>query len=128
MRKIVLYEGAKAAEGADIALKAKLFVSGWELSKELQEIRKSAHLSLNEYSVAIAFNGEIPVTAVIRFGTTLQAFCKASERRKGNAQACVWKIKKAHPELEPVFRAAEGVQGSTSFWNQCLVRVAYYRF
>jgi hypothetical protein len=122
--KVKVFDKAKAAEGADIALKNKLFVSGWELSKTLTEIREKAARNLKEYTVALSYKDGIPVAVVIREGTFMQAFCRRSERRKGHASACARAIRQRHPDLEASLYAFTGVEGSYSFWKNCLIQVS----
>jgi len=121
-KKVKLYEGADAVEGADIALKARLYINGWQLYKDLMYIRESAKRFPNNFSVAISFNGEIAVAVAVRRSVFLQAFCRAAERRNGHASACISKIRKHHSAMDTTLYACNGIEGSGSFWSYCLIR------
>lgn len=122
--KVKIFDKAKAADGADIALRNKLFVSGWELSKTLATIREQAVRRPTEYTVAMSYKGKVPVAVAIREGTFMQAFCRRSERRNGHASACARAIRAHHPELEATLYAFTGIDGSYSFWRNCLIDVS----
>ncbi len=126
MTKVLLFRREKAAEGASIALKAALYVSGWQLSYKLQEIKERAAKDPARYDVAISMKDGTPVAVVIRDNTMLQAFCRAAERRNGYASACVRVIRNANPELVIAFHAVPGIDGSEHFWRMALVKITHW--
>lgn len=101
------------SEAADIALKNRLYVSGWCLSQDLKDIRagniKNAKVVLAEKGgkyVSVAIHGEIG------YHYNTAAFVRKSERRKGIASKMVGKFSNL-----PCY-AGYGVTGSEKFWNK----------
>lgn len=113
MFKIIKFEG-EDSKPADIALKARLYVSGWTLSKDLAEIRKGSVKAL----VALAYNPSgIPVGVSVREGNWISVFVRKSHRRKGAGTLLVKALKSDYN------RAGYGVVGSLSFWDKVGVEV-----
>lgn len=121
---IKLYERRTLIEGINLALKHRLYVSGWCLSGSLVYARDSVSenpsLGLN-YSVALYFVNDVPVAICFREYSTLQSFCKKQERNKGYASACVKAVKKSFLCPKDI-RADYGIQGSLDFWHKQNVR------
>jgi hypothetical protein len=121
---IKLYTGENLRDGANIALRARLYVSGWELSSVLQFCRQT--LRPDQYFIAIKFiNGEPVALAYHTLFGDMQAFCKKSERRNGYASACVKAImthaeKTGHSFQERRIHYGIGIVGSCSFWASVL--------
>jgi hypothetical protein len=109
VRTSTSYAGIRQA--ADLALKHRLFVSGWQLSHELKKARD--HPDWFD-GISMKFVGGVPVALVIVRRTGIMAFCKKSERRKGYASECVQAIR-----LIPNFNARGdyGIPGSLNFWT-----------
>lgn len=107
------YDNEAAAIGADIALKNRLYVSGWALSGVLKAIRDKP----NGHSICIAFVEGKPVSVIAKYnadsdnGATM-AFTRKSMRRKGIASNLI-----KNTRLK-VGRVEEGVSGSCSFWRK----------
>lgn len=102
---------AGISRAADLALKHRLFVSGWELSHELKMARD--HPDLFD-GISMKFVDGVPIALVIVRRTTMMAFCKKSERRKGYASECAQAIR-----VIPNFagRGDYGIPGSLNFWT-----------
>ena len=105
------YTDVNVVDGCNIALKNRLYVSGWQLSYTMKDIRDKMS---NRYdSLAIAYENEKPVSVVV-FGKTgcVQAFTKKQHRRKGFASLLIehFKINILHYD--------EGIEGSFNFWEK----------
>lgn len=116
MFKIIKYEGEAASKGADVALKARLYVNGWQLSGELVKIRKGSVRA----QVALAYDTDgVPVGVSVRGeGNWLNVFVRKSHRKNGVGTLLVEALKS-----EDV-RAGYGIVGSLSFWNKVGVKVS----
>lgn len=112
---IKLYSNETLVEGINLALKHRLYISGWCLSVCLVWARKEANrLGHKDYfSLALYFKDDVPIALCFRQGRGLQAFCKKSERKKGYAAKCVQHIKK---HVDGEVSARSGVEGSLTFW------------
>jgi hypothetical protein len=114
MIKVKLYSDGKAHKGADLALKSRLYVSGWALSGELLSIREAKR---KDDRVAVLIKDKAPVAVAILSGRSVQAFVRKQERRNGYGRMVV-------KELSPPDNAwtGTGIDGSDSFWNKVLER------
>ena len=112
---IKLYSNETLVEGINLALKHRLYISGWCLSKDLVWARKEpTPLGHKDYfSLALYFKDDVPIALCFRKGRGLQAFCKKSERKKGYAAKCVQHMKK---HIDGEASAVYGVEGSLTFW------------
>lgn len=126
--KVKVYDGKTIVEGADLALKNRLYVSGWALSDELkwarhEGMRLDQWTSVNpdyhqRYKIALAFKDNVPVAVVLWTGHTMMAFCRAAERRNGYASACVKAL-----NIQTA-RAWPGVErASIPFWKKNGIRL-----
>ena len=106
MYNVAQYKGEAASKGADIALQARLYVSGWQLSGDLVNIRKGSVKA----QVALAYDpsGD-PVGVSVREGNWLNVFVRKSHRRNGVGTLLVKALKNEH------IRAGYGIVGSLSF-------------
>lgn len=108
-----LFKSENIIKGADIALKARLYVSGWMLSKELVEIRNYRSDYFKEYIIAIAFDNSLPISIVVSHPRQeAMAFTRKSYRRKGIASNL---INKFNIEIK---RYGDGITGSDKFWKR----------
>ena len=115
MFKIIEYKDEDSKSAADIALKARLYVSGWALSKDLVEIRKGSVKA----QVALAYDPSgAPVGVSVREGNWISVFVRKSHRRNGVGTLLVKALKNEH------IRAGYGIVGSLSFWNKVGVEVS----
>lgn len=121
--KIEIYKGRTLFKGADVGLKSRLYVSGWQLSYELKDIREGYHNSVNSVIAIAMKDGEAVALALglSRESTPrveLQAFCRKAERRHGFGSACVAAVKKQFSATH-YFSAGIGLkQGqSIKFWT-----------
>lgn len=105
---------------ADIALKSRLYVSGWNLSETLKFARDYP----DTFYVDIHYDHErIPVGVLVyiaRSGET-QVFVRKSERKKGVGRTMINKLKESNAfrsTLPPNY--GNGVDGSHIFFKKCL--------
>ena len=116
---IKFYHRRNLVEGLNLALKYRLFVSGWCLSSDLCSARSEVTVNppaAENYSVALYFKDQVPVAICFRHHAKIQAFCKKSERKKGYASKCVDKVKGQHQYKQ--WCAGSGVEGSHVFWSK----------
>lgn len=82
MKTISYFEGEQCKLGAAIALKNRLYVSGWSLSGYLVDIKKGkAHLD-SKMAIVYEDGKAVGVSLQLRNGLT-QCFTKKSFRRQG---------------------------------------------
>jgi hypothetical protein len=110
--KNVKYSGDDAKLGADIALKNRLYVSGWGLSGFLQKVRGG----VVDADVLIAFNDDTPVSVVVVETNSLyaQAFTRKSMRKRGIAKSL---IKECGAKIKS---SGIGIDGSSVFWSKVI--------
>lgn len=113
--KIKTYQGQETTLAADIALKNRLYVSGWCLSGEFRRIRMSP---INGDLISIAFEDDIAIGVCLKRYNRLDTFVRKSKRRKGIGKALVKSISD---------NKSYGVQGlrngqSEDFYVNCNVR------
>ena len=108
--KIRVYSGSTVGPAADIALKNRMYVSGWSLSGELKRIRDRFHA--NDCKIALAWYGDIPLAVAVINDGSVQAFCRKAFRRNGLASRCVSAVKRTS------CTADLGIVGSSAFWTK----------
>ena len=112
---------ARIAEAASLALKNRLYVSGWQLSGCLVQARadalwlKSCGARTIQYVIALKFVDGVPVAIAFHdpnHRPSMMTFCTVKHRRNGFAAACVTgtKIQK--------FTAAIGLTESIRLWSK----------
>lgn len=112
---------AGIAEAISLALKNRLYVSGWDLSSCLVQARaealwlKSCGSRRIQYVIALKFVDEVPVAIAFHdpnYLPSMMSFCASKHRRNGFATECVTatKIKK--------FTAAIGLTSSVRLWSK----------
>ena len=112
-----------AKELADIALKNRLYVSGWSLTEVLQDIRKGKQ----EAHVAIAYDGDTPIAVSIfmekyRNGWDhVQVFVRKSYRRNGIGKRLVNRLCKNKKNVFAIY----GVDQSVDFFENLGIRWTY---
>jgi hypothetical protein len=128
-----LYSLKALERGAKLAREHHLYVPGWCLFGQLEDIVKGhcaqtswwrdgwVHEMPNDIHLALGFVDTKPV-ALALFKNTLMAFCKTDHRRRGYAARCVDRLKARCPENH---WADEGINGSATFWEH--VRVPFNR-
>lgn len=119
-----MYEEHSAATriNADIALKNRLYVSGWCLSGNLVDVRDSPEDCL----VLVHYEDEraVGVCLVQHYEVynkkvhNIQTFVKKSYRGKGIGRQLVNKAKEITPNAE--FSYGAGIAGSRVFWEKVL--------
>lgn len=105
---------------ADIALKNRLYVSGWCLSGSLRDTRENPTNKL----VLLHYDDGIPVAVLyashnysditLQDYTNVQVFVRKSKRNKGIGKELVNKLKELSPNTK--FTWDCGVKGSRMFW------------
>lgn len=116
-----MYKGEDSKKAADIALKNRLYVSGWDLSQRLKAIRSGKE----PYDVALAFDGETPVGVTIIGANSfvqnsggrqhIQVFVRKKMRRHGIGSSLVAMAKE---EAKVDFWAYTGAACSPAFWTK----------
>ena len=100
-------------EMANIALKARLYVSGWCLSTTLSSKRTFGNKYDASAFIVLAYHNGVPVGVMICSNTEYQAFVRKSYRRQGIGFAMASEC----PHFD-ANRTGDGVKGSESFWNK----------
>lgn len=121
MRKVKVFPGELVRHGADIALKNRLYVSGWDLSGKLKQLRTGELTG----TVALTYADDKPVAVAVAFDKLngrlieLQAFCRKAERRKGYGTLAVDAARRMQRTKNPkgVLRWNTGTDGSRNFWQ-----------
>ena len=113
MVKVKVYGNGQAHVGADLALKKRLYVSGWSLSGELLTIRERKDNKSNK--VSIVYKDKEPVGVAILASGEIQAFVRKSERRNGFGKMAVESL-----QPDEGVRHGYGIDGSMTFWNKVL--------
>lgn len=108
--KTKVYRGTYAKEGAAIALKARLYVSGWCLSGQLCATKNEPHV--NDV-VSITFVDGSPVSVLSIRHNTIMAFTRKSERSKGYGIRTFEALR-----LSRMPYYAEGIDASYGFWRK----------
>lgn len=113
---IQLFEGKDCVTAASIALKHRLFVSGWLLSGAMKCIRKGHNIE--DARMAIAYDSDIPVGVSLYDRTTglIQVFVRKSYRRRGIGRKLVENFKKFE------VYGIRGIDGSSHFFRNVGVR------
>ena len=112
---------AGIAEAVSLALKNRLYVSGWQLSGCLVQARaealwlKSCGAKRIQYMIALKFVDGIPVAIAFHDPNhlpSMMSFCAVKHRRNGFAYECVaaTKIQK--------FTASIGLTSSANLWSR----------
>ena len=104
-----VYQSLTLKQGADIAIKHRLYISGWALSRTLQKLRTT---SCTHDRIAIGSLNDIPVAIAILYEGGAQAFCRKKHRRNGYAGACVRALRSR------MMVASIGIHGSEHFWSR----------
>ena len=112
MIDIKLYDNGNAHIGADIALKSRLYVSGWNLSGELGKIRAERK---TDNKVALLFKGNVCIAVAVLRRDFVQAFVRKQERRNGYGRMVVEKL-----GVSKSVDHGEGIDGSWKFWSSVL--------
>lgn len=109
-----LYQSQTLKIGATLALKHRLYISGWALSQTLQFFKMSES---THHRIAIGFCNDVPVSVAVLQDGGVMAFCRKQHRRKGYTGACVRAL---HSRM---MVANVGIDGSWHFWNRLGVTV-----
>lgn len=109
---MIEYRMMEVSRGADIALKSRLYVSGWSLSCDLQRYRRDP-IGYRHVKIVLAYDGDKPVGVVAaEVNGTVQAFVRKSYRRRGIASGMI----RNHGITVGYY--GDGIKNSDKFWNK----------
>lgn len=114
MKKVKVYSGNDVAQGADLALKSRLYVSGWQLSYTLGAMRARPK---TDDKIAILFDEQEPVAVAVHNYNSIQVFCRKKKRRQGNGTQVVNALLREgvkHPHYD------QGIDGSMTFFKKTI--------
>ena len=116
MRSCEYGSGWKAARLARIALRNRLYVSGWSLTTDLQKIR---HRPLRGDCVSIAYEDNEPVSVamVLDGDSMIMTFTRKAYRRKGYGTEAVKGLRKAAGNKRQLHGNHAGAKGSVEFFE-----------
>lgn len=108
--KVVLYKEETLKEGCDIALRNRLYVSGWDLSSDLKRARQSG-----TGEVSIVYKDDIPIACAYadKYGHVC-TFCRKSERRKGYGSLAISHLDQYK---EGKLKGSYGIEASEAFYK-----------
>ena len=107
--KIVNYTEDTLADGCNLALKNRLYVSGWRLSKDLKNAREK-----KQGEISIVFKNDTPVALAFADKCSyISTFCKKSERRKGYGSLAVQSL-----NCKEIAKGSYGIDGSETFYTK----------
>ena len=101
-------------ENADLALKHRLYVSGWCLSGLLKDIRSGKY----EAQVKLYKIKGVPVGVAVLENNFIQVFVKKEYRNKGIGRKLISRFKCNN------LRGGYGVIGSLDFYEKCGVKAS----
>ena len=113
--KVVLYKEDTLKLGCDIALKNRLYVSGWNLSAILKHARKTVKgevrsVYLDDIPVACAYSGDYGYVAT---------FCRKQQRRKGFGMLALSAL---DGYKDGKLKGSRGIDGSSDFYKKAKVK------
>ena len=113
--KVVLYKEGTLKLGCDIALKSRLYVSGWNLSASLKHARKTG-----EGEVSIAYLDGLPVACAYsdNYGY-VSTFCRKQQRRKGFGMLALSMLDRYK---DGKLKGSYGINGSSDFYKKAKVK------
>ena len=113
--KVVLYKEDTLKEGCDIALRNRLYVSGWSLSKLLR-----CAIETGNGEVSIVYKGFKPVACAYadKHGY-VGTFCRKNERRNGYGTLAISHLDQYK---EGKLMGSYGIDGSRNFYEGIKVK------
>lgn len=118
MIKYIIYKDDSVKEGVNIALKNRLFVSGWSLNGDLKEAKNCTE----NKKISIAFENNIPIGVAFDDGTQIEAFVRKSKRRKGIGSKLVNLVKTENSKAGIGLKMGQ----SEKFWKKNNVEIDSY--
>lgn len=115
---VTLYSGETLAEGAQIALTARLFVPGWQLSGVLGRMRASPGA---KDRITITFVGGEPISVATYDERTDQIMCFTRKSMRGNGYGTL-AVQMLRVSAKSAYADA-GIYGSEQFWAALNIRV-----
>lgn len=134
-------------EGIDIALKNRLYVSGWNMSYEMTQMRKRiaqrrqgkiealyrdfGRWDPSRCAIILKYDeAEKPIGVCMRIDSHFEVFVRASQRGKGFGSSLVNMAKSAAttklltlPSPESTYYSFEGLRGTQKFWDKCGIKM-----
>lgn len=105
--RYVTYSGESVAEGASVALKNRLYVSGWNLSSMLKGMRRR-----KEGTIILAIKDGTPVGVAVRDAyDEVHCFVRKAQRGTGIGTKLIRRL-----DTGGEFRCYYGIVGSENFW------------
>ena len=113
--KVVLYKEDTLKLGCDIALKNRLYVSGWKLSANLKHARKTG-----KGEVSIVYLDDLPVACAYSddYGY-VDTFCRKQQRRKGFGMLALSTL---DGYKDGKLKGSYGINGSSDFYKKAKVK------
>ena len=113
--KVVLYKEDTLKLGCDIALKNRLYVSGWNLSANLKRARKTG-----KGEVSIVYLDDLPVACAYSddYGH-VDTFCRKQQRRKGFGTLALSAL---DGYKAGKLKGFYGINGSSDFYKKAKVK------
>lgn len=113
---------------ASIALRNRLYVSGWELSYTFQRIIKFS--GITGTATCIVYNNNIPIaiTVICKYTGNISSFTRKAERNKGFGKLAIQTLLQAiEPDWldMPVVGHNMGSIGCDKFFKKCGLDVEY---
>jgi hypothetical protein len=110
------------------AMKARLFVAGWQLSKDLEGVRRTlkgsseftyyTYKEIKYVKIAIAYHGNKPIAILYEDGSQkyvlLQVFCKNTYRRNSITSFMIKNLFDSNRN----YLIGKGNDASVPFWNK----------
>lgn len=107
---IINSDQAEVKTLADVALKHRLYVSGWGLTNMLKNMRTTGN-----GSIALAKENDVPIGVAIRtYNNQVAVFVRKNKRKNGIGKNLVSNLK-----IKPDDWHGYGVKGSGNFFKKC---------
>lgn len=121
---VKVFKGDSLIEGASLVLKNRLYVSGWNLSGALKDIKQGKfYYDKSLYALYVKFIAGVPVAVCLatpyshnKVEFEINVFCKKTHRRKGFASECLALCKKDKGR-DALWHFGPGIDGSHVFWQ-----------
>lgn len=107
---------------AGVALRNRLYVSGWELSYTFQRIIKFSGMTGTATCIAYKNNIPIAITVICKYTGNISSFTRKSERNKGFGKLTIQTLLQAMEKdwLDmPVVGHNMGTRGCDKFFEKC---------
>lgn len=113
MFRVQVYKDDTLATGARIALRSRLYVSGWALAGCYVDMMNDQL----DGEIALGFLDGEPICAIVNDFAQVMAFCRKALRGNGYTSRCLQRIDTSG------LIADTGVEGSAKFWQKNSVKL-----